>query len=356
MMKRTFFYLFAPFCCLAIFSFMRGDNTATKKKQTVIKTIIVDAGHGIMENGGYNGAKGSYSYEDEICLAVSKVLVADINKEFPEIKVVESRPTEKITALHRRAEIANENKGDIFICIHVNSAPGRRRSEVVGHKTVTYYVGKGKNKKKKTKEVPVYRYWNEPSTARGTETYIWGAHKTDDKELAVRENAQMFDEKDFDKNYGNGFDPNSPEFVAMALLKTKQYFKRSATFAGMIQDEFVKVGRVDRDVRQRGVGIWVLQATAMPSVLVETGFITNKEEEDYLNSKAGQEEISRCIIAALKNYIAWLEQKRDDLNKDNKEEEKDKEKATDPKKGFSADVKGFLEMIEQKEKQQRNSR
>lgn len=356
MMKRTFFYLFAPFCCLAIFSFMRGDNTATKKKQTVIKTIIVDAGHGIMENGGHNGAKGSYSYEDEICLAVSKVLVADINKEFPEIKVVESRPTEKITALHRRAEIANENKGDIFICIHVNSAPGRRRSEVVGHKTVTYYVGKGKNKKKKTKEVPVYRYWNEPGTARGTETYIWGAHKTDDKELAVRENAQMFDEKDFDKNYGNGFDPNSPEFVAMALLKTKQYFKRSATFAGMIQDEFVKVGRVDRDVRQRGVGIWVLQATAMPSVLVETGFITNKEEEDYLNSKAGQEEISRCIIAALKNYIAWLEQKRDDLNKDNKEEEKDKEKATDPKKGFSADVKGFLEMIEQKEKQQRNSR
>lgn len=354
MMKRTFFYLLAPFSCLAVFSFIKGDNKITKRKQAVIKTIIVDAGHGIMENGGHNGAKGSYSYEDEICLAVSKVLVSDINKEFPEIRVVESRPTEKITALHRRAEIANENKGDIFICIHVNASPGQRRSEITGYKTVTYYVGKGKNRKKKTKQVPQYRYWTEPSKARGTETYIWGAHKTDDKEVAVRENAQMFEEKDFDKNYGNGFDPNSPEFVAMALLKTKQYFKRSATFAGMIQDEFVKVGRVDRDVRQRGVGIWVMQATAMPSVLVETGFITNREEEDYLNSKEGQQEISRCIIAALKNYIAWLEKKQEDSNKD--DDDKNKEKATDPKKGFSADVRGFLEMIEQKEKQQKTSR
>lgn len=352
MMKRTIFTLLIPFSCLAILSFIKGDNKTAHKKQTVIKTIIVDAGHGIMENGGHNGARGSYSYEDEICLAVSKVLVADINREFPEIKVVESRPTEKITALHRRAEIANENKGDIFICIHVNSAPGRRRSEIVGYKKVTYYVGKGKNRKKKTKDVPQYRYWTEPSEARGTETYIWGAHKTDDKEVAVRENAQMFDEKDFDKNYGSGFDPNSPEFVAMALLKTKQYFKRSATFAGMIQDEFVKVGRVDRDVRQRGVGIWVLQATAMPSVLIETGFISNKQEEDYLNSKAGQQEISRCIIAALKNYIASLEKKQEEANKDESEKIKDK----DPKKGFSADVKGFLEMIEQKEKQQRTGR
>lgn len=105
-----------------------------------------------MENGGHNGAKGSYSYEDDICLAVSKELVKDFQDEMPEIKIVESRPSENITALHRRAEIANENKGDLFICIHVNAAVPQRHSEITGHKTVTYYVGKGKNKKKKTKK------------------------------------------------------------------------------------------------------------------------------------------------------------------------------------------------------------
>lgn len=350
MIKRTFFLFLIPSLCLTVFSFVGSDSGKKEKKEPVIRTIIVDAGHGIRANGGHDGAKGSYSWEDDICLDISKILIRDINREFPHIRIVETRPTEKITSLYRRADIANENKGDIFLCIHVNAAPGQRRSEITGYKKTTYYVGKGKNRKKKTKDVPQYRYWTEPSKAKGTETYIWGAHKTDDKELVVRENASMLQEENYKEKYG-ALDINSPEFVAMALLKTKQYFKRSSTFAGMIQDEFVKVGRVDRDVRQRGVGIWVLQATAMPSVLIETGFITNPEEEAYLNSQAGQEEISRCIITALKNYTSWLEKKQQDNEKD---AEKDIEK--DPKKGFSADVKGFLEMVEQNEKQKQNGR
>ncbi|HUR66540.1 MAG TPA: N-acetylmuramoyl-L-alanine amidase [Chitinophagaceae bacterium] len=347
MIKRTLLFFLATSLCLTIFSFVK-DDTETLKKQTVIKTIIVDAGHGKMENGGHNGAKGSFSWEDEICLDVSKVLIKDIAKEFPEIRIVETRPTEKITALHRRASIANENKGDLFVCIHVNSAPGQRRSEIIGYKKVTYYSGKGKNKKKKTKDVPQYRYWTEPSKAKGTETYIWGAHKNDEKELAMRENAQMFEEANFEKNYGSGFDPNSPEFIAMSLLKTKQYFKRSATFAGMIQDEFVKVGRVDRDVRQRGVGIWVLQATAMPSVLIETGFISNPEEEAYLNSKEGQAEISRCIIAALKNYVSWLVKKQEEGGKDGGKDNSYVRPNYTP-----AATKEFLEMVENNEKKAR---
>jgi N-acetylmuramoyl-L-alanine amidase len=340
MIKRTLLFFLATSLCLTIFSFVKDDGESNKK-QTVIKTIIVDAGHGIMENGGHNGAKGSFSWEDEICLDVSKVLIKDLAKEFPEIRVVETRPTEKITALHRRASIANENKGDLFVCIHVNSAPGQRRSEIIGYKKTTYYVGKGKNRKKKTKDVPQYRYWTEPSKAKGTETYIWGAHKNDEKELAMRENAQMFEEANFEKNYGTGFDPNSPEFIAMSLLKTKQYFKRSATLAGMIQDEFVKVGRVDRDVKQRGVGIWVLQATAMPSVLIETGFISNPEEERYLNSKDGQEEISRCIIAALKNYVGWLTKKQEEGEK-----EDGKDNSYIRPNYSPAATKEFLEMVE----------
>jgi N-acetylmuramoyl-L-alanine amidase len=342
MIKRTLLFFLVISFCVTIFSFIDKKETPPPK-QTVLRTVIVDAGHGIMPNGGHNGAKGSYSWEDEICLAVSKVLVKDIAREFPEIRVVETRPTEKITALHRRATIANENKGDLFVCIHVNSAPPKRRSEIVGYKKTTYYVGKGKNRKKKTKDVPQYRYWTEPSTAKGTETYIWGAHKNDEKELVMRENAQMFTEENFEKNYGSGFDPNTPEFIAMSLLKTKQFFKRSATFAGMVQDEFVKVGRVDRDVRQRGVGIWVLQATAMPSVLIETGFISNPEEERYLNSKEGQEEISRCIIAAMKNYIDYLQKKQDEGDKDSEENA--------IRTNYSAEAtKEFLEMVDKQER------
>ncbi|MEO7923120.1 MAG: N-acetylmuramoyl-L-alanine amidase [Chitinophagaceae bacterium] len=345
MVNRTLLFFLVIALSLTLFSF--AGNDPKPPKQTVIRTIVVDAGHGIMENGRHNGAKGSFSYEDEICLAVSKELIRDINREFPEIKIVETRPTEKIVALHKRADIANENKGDLFVCIHVNSAPAQRKSELIGHKKVTYYTGKGKNRKKKTKDVPQYRYYTVPSAAKGTETYIWGAHKNDEKELAMRENAQMFDEANFEKYYGSGFDPNSPEFIAVSLLKTKQYFKRSATLAGLIQDEFTKVGRFDRDVKQRGVGIWVLQATAMPSVLIETGFISNPEEERYLNSVEGQKELSQCIIKALKNYVSWLERQQQGVDPGTAYEKNSpgESRNTSPK-----EVSAFLQMVEENEK------
>jgi len=316
MIKRIFLAFLFLSLCISFISFRTGTPAATSKKQKVIKTIIVDAGHGIMPNGGHNGARGTYSYEDEICLAVSKELVKKFHAEMPEIRIVESRPTEKITPIHRRAEIANENKGDLFICIHVNAAVPIKRSELIGHKTVTYYTGKGKNRKKQTKKVPQYRTYTQPNPAKGTETYIWGSHKNEDKEVAMRENAPMLMEENYKVNYGD-VDPNSPEFIALSLLKTKQFFKRSATLAGYVQDEFSRAGRVDRDVRQRGVGIWVLQATAMPSILVETGYITNRAEEDYLNSKEGQKELAGCIIRAVFNYIAWLEKQQQTSEQDN---------------------------------------
>ncbi len=338
MVKRTLLFFLTISLSLTIFSFINdGHNSGNQK---VIKTIIVDAGHGIMANGGHNGAKGSYSYEDDICLAVSKELVKNFHNDMPEIKIVESRPTEQITAIHRRAEIANQNNGDLFICIHVNAAVPQRHTEQTGTKKVTYYVGKGKNRKKKTKDVPQYRTYTTPNPAKGTETYIWGAHKNDDKEVAMRENAPMLQEENFKNNYGD-IDPNSPEFIALSLLKTKQYFKRSATLAGYVQDEFGKVGRVDRDVRQRGVGIWVLQATAMPSILVETGYITNRSEEDYLNSKQGQKEIADCIIRAVRTYIQWLEKNQQAADTGN---------TSNNKIPSQKDVNSFLNMVEEKEK------
>lgn len=268
----------------------------------VLRTVVIDAGHG----GKDVGARGDYSYEKDICLAVATRLGEDIAATAPDIKLVFTRTGDTYPELHTRAKQANQSKGDLFISIHVNSAPPQQHKEFVGNKTVVSYTGKGKKRKKVTRQVPQYRYYSTPNPAKGTETYIWGAHKNEDKEVAMRENAPMLAEENFQQNYGE-VDVNSADFIALSLLKTKQYFKRSATLAGMVEEEFARVGRISRGQRQRQVGIWVLQATAMPSILVETGYISNREEEDYLNSESGQAEIASCITLALKNYMGWLE-------------------------------------------------
>jgi N-acetylmuramoyl-L-alanine amidase len=339
MIKRTLLFSIIIAFSIIFYSFNQKSSAKIPAKQKLLKTIIIDPGHG----GSDGGAKGQYSYEKNICLAVSLRLGKMIEKEFPDVKVLYTRTTDTYPALHYRADFANNNKGDLFLCIHVNSAPSQKKSELIGYKTVTYYEGKGSKRKRKTKEVPQYRYYTIPSAAKGTETYIWGTHKSDEKELAVRENAPMMKEENYKDRYGD-IDVNSPEFIALSLLKTKQFFKRSATLASMVQDEFVNVGRVDRDVKQRPVGIWVLQATAMPSVLVETGFISNPEEEKYLNSTEGQTELSECIIKALKKYQIWLEEK--------KEDDKDKQNNTQITSSSANIVhtRAFLKMVEEKEK------
>ena len=331
MTQRTLLFFLIIAGLLTVSSFVRPNANKSNAKK-VIGTVVIDPGHG----GKDHGARGQFSYEKDICLAVSLKLGAIISKEFPELRVIYTRTTDTYPELHDRAKFANENKGDLYLCIHVNAARGKRVASIVGYKTVTYYTGKGASRKKRTKRVPQYKYTNLPSEAKGTETYIWGAHRSEDKELAIIENAPMLQEENFEKNYG-GVDVNSPEFIAISLLKTKQYFKRSATLAGFIQDEFAKVGRVDRDVRQRGIGIWVLQATAMPSVLVETGFISNPEEEDYLNSEAGQEELSVCMVRGLKNYLTWLEQKQQPEN-------------ASTNSTTQASTRSFLEAVEEKHK------
>lgn len=103
-------------------------------------------------------------------------------------------------------------------------------------------------------------------------------------------------------------DENDPVIKALRLLYAKKFFKNSVTLADLVEKEFVASGRFSRGVKQRNeAGIWVLQATGMPSILVECGFMSHREEEDYLNSEKGQEEICASITNAVKNYITWLE-------------------------------------------------
>lgn len=337
MLKKTALVIFLIPISALLFSFNKPQQ-----KKPVLKTIIIDAGHGIMANGGYNGAAGRYSHEDDIALAISKKLVALIAKTFPDIKIVETRPTRYITDLKERANIANQNKGDLFISIHVNAMPPIKHKELVGHRIEKYYTGKGKRRRKHTRRVPVYRYYTtENTTAKGTQTYIWGVHKTDDKELAIRENAPMFEEENYKQKYGD-IDPNSPEFMAMSLVTAKKYTQRSAMLANMVEEEFAKSGRISGGPHQRQVGIWVLQATAMPSILVETGFITNPQEEDYLNSETGQQQIAQSITNALENYNTWLEKRQlsTDTNSNSQV----------PGKNKNQSAYQFLQAIDQQEK------
>lgn len=337
MLKKTLVLLSIIAGSALLYSF-----TKVKPQQQVLRTIIIDAGHGIMKNGGHNGAKGSYSYEDDICLAVSKKLVSMVSKELPDVKIVETRPTKYITDLHERADIANQNRGDLFVSIHVNAMPPIQKREFLGYKTEVYYTGKGKKRRKHTKKVAKYRYYEVPNTTtKGTQTYIWGAHKSEDKEVAVRENAPMLAEDNYKEKYGD-IDPNSPEFVALSLVKTKQFGKRSVTLAEMVEEQFAKVGRISGGAHQRQIGIWVLQATAMPSILVETGFITNPQEEEYLNSESGQTEIAQCITNALKNYVDWLQKKQTSPNS-----------VTSFNSSNAKNAHAFLEAVENKEKSTR---
>ncbi|HEY5773968.1 MAG TPA: N-acetylmuramoyl-L-alanine amidase, partial [Chitinophagaceae bacterium] len=262
--------------------------------------IIIDPGHG----GKDQGAKGAITTEAKICLAVGLKLGKAIEEKYPAVKVLYTRTTDvlagnkpdKNQANRYRAEFANQSGGDLFIAVHVNSAPKIKHRVDAGYK----WVGKGKKRRK----VKTYKYYYTPNPAHGTETFIWAADRADDKSGTITPDDE-FGETDSTITIP---EINDPVMKAFQLLYTKKYFESSLHFANLIEAEFVKEGRFSRGVKQRNdKGIWVLQATGMPSVLVETGFISDKDEEEYLNSEKGQDEIVQNITSALSNYIVSKE-------------------------------------------------
>lgn len=299
-MKQNLIFFFGILLLCFLSAFLFGYNPPYQKAK--LRKIIIDAGHG----GHDVGAEGRYSKEKDISLAVALKLAKLIRTEIPDIEVVLTRAEDIFQSPPTKANIANFNKGDLFISIHCNSAPAVKHSEITGYNNEVYYTGKGKRKKKHSRKIPQYRYWSTPNAAQGTETYIWGVQKTGMKEKAMRENESLYLDS-ATANFVKDFDPNSPDRMILYSLKTQQYFNRSATLALTVEEEFKKVGRISRQAQQRQVGIWVLQAVAMPSILVETGFISNPEEEDYLNSDSGQDEIAHCVTRALKRYKYSLE-------------------------------------------------
>jgi len=261
-----------------------------------LKTIIVDAGHG----GDEPGARGDYSFEKDVCLDIALKVGKLLEQELPDTKILYTRVTDVYPTIHARADFANANKGDLFLSIHANAAPKIRHSKFAGYRTETYYTGKGKKRKKHTRKVPKYDVYYTDNPSNGTETFIWAADRSDAKSKSF--GTDVFEEH---VNDSTEFVPdiNDPEFKAKSLLWTKKFFDKSFLLASMVEEEFVQEGRLSRGVKQRNEkGIWVLQATAMPSILVETGFITHRPDEDYLNDDKSQAIIAQNIVNAVKRY------------------------------------------------------
>jgi len=307
-MKKIIF----PFLALCFGIVAMGITTQKK----LVKTIIIDPGHGGLDPG----AHGLFSTEAEVSLAVSLKLGKAIEQAFPDIKQIFTRTTDvlpgnkpnKDAALRYRADLANASGGDLFIAIHCNSAGkkpgGWYDKRVVGYETKTRTIKRKGKSIKKTYRAPIYEdYWVE-NKVKGTETYIWALNKYDEKTDAMSKNSNFYGEQEDSTSTIELPDPNSPEDAARILIYTQNYFRKSLSMASMMEKQFTDSNRISRGVKQRNdKGIWVLQATGMPSILIEIGFISNKEEEQFINSEEGQNQIVTNIINALKEYIQKLE-------------------------------------------------
>jgi len=284
-------------CCFAACTIFSFTHTNIPGARPALRTIIIDAGHG----GRDRGAHGEYSYEKDICLDIALKLGKNLETAFPDIKILYTRTADVYPEIKARADFANSNHGDLFISIHVNAGPRIRHSKFTGYRNQTTYTGRGRKRKKVTRRVAKYNIYYTDNPSNGTETYIWAADRTDEKEKFIGEDVNTEQIVDSTAEYVP--DLNDPEFKAKALLWTKRYFDKSYLLASFVEESFIGQGRFSRGVKQRNEkGIWVLQATSMPSILVETGFITYKSDEDYLNSEKGQEEIAANILDAVKKY------------------------------------------------------
>ncbi|MDC1403202.1 N-acetylmuramoyl-L-alanine amidase [Crocinitomicaceae bacterium] len=234
---------------------------APSADMAAIKTVVIDAGHG----GKDPGCHGATSQEKHVCLSMALKLGNLIKKKHPNIKVIYTRDTDVFVELDDRAKIANQSKADLFICIHANAAG---------------------------------------ASAAGTETYVLGLHKSESQQkIAERENSAIYLEDDKGEKYKD-FDL-SPDAIIARQLQLAYYLDQSILFASMLQAEFTKIGRYDRGVKQ--AGFLVLYKTTMPSVLIETGFLTNPAEEKFLSSEGSQIKMANSMFTAFESYKNVLE-------------------------------------------------
>ncbi|MFM6975960.1 MAG: N-acetylmuramoyl-L-alanine amidase [Sphingobacteriaceae bacterium] len=255
-----------------------------------IKTIVIDAGH-----GGQDGAThGEISKEKDVALATALRLGKVIEENMKDVRVVYTRTSDVFIPLYERIGIANRAKADLFISIHCNSMPVYTKKVISGYK-----------KNKYGRKVPIYTTVKTQSTSTsGTETFVSGFGRLDEQDIAIRENASILLEKDYKNNY-EGYDPNDPESIIMFSFLKNGFREQSIKLATFMQDEYTKTGRLDRGVKEKSLA--VLARAGMPAVLTEIGFISNPEEEAYMNSENGQSEIVNCLFKAIQSYKKQVE-------------------------------------------------
>ncbi len=264
--------LLLVFLLSASFAPVAPDTHTPAEGPYRMKTVVIDAGHG----GHDHGCSGKKSREKDVALKIALDLGKQIKAAYPDINVVYTRTTDVFIELHERAAIANRNKADLFICIHCNA--------------------------------------NTSTKPFGTETYVMGLHKTEaNLSVAKRENDVILMEDNYTDHY-DGFNPNDPTAHIIFSLFQHAYMQQSINFASKVEAAFANQGgRSSRGVKQ--AGFLVLWKTSMPAVLIETGFLTNAQEEDFLASTKGQSTIAGCIFSAFNQYKTELEGSK--VNADN---------------------------------------
>jgi N-acetylmuramoyl-L-alanine amidase len=279
----------------------------TPPQMPTLRTIVIDPGH-----GGFDpGTHGLIAKEKDIALAISLQLGKLLQQAYPGLRIVYTRTTDimpgnKTTVpdgIRYRAELANRSGGDLFICVHCNSS-GKPAGRYPVKRLARYrLVGRGAHKR----SIPVYTTTWVKNTVTGTACYIWKADRNVPKGDAINQREELRQGENMGDSTGTAFDLTSPEAKMRAMLYEKKYFGNSALFGRLVEREFVKAGRRSEGLVQRQEGIGVLQATGMPSVLIETGYLTNREEERYLAGRKGQAEVARNIAAAFRHYKDQVE-------------------------------------------------
>ena len=257
--KSTFFRIYTLICVVLLSIIFNFHAIGQNNESGGVHRIVIDPGHG----GGDPGTVGSRTYEKNIALSIALKFGNLVKNSFQDVNVIFTRNDDKFVPLDERTQIANASKADLFISIHCNANPNKG--------------------------------------PYGTETYVIGLHKSEDNlDVAMRENAVITYEDDYSSKY-EGYDPKSTESYIIFTLMQNAFLDQSLKFANYVQTEFREhTSRHDRGVKQ--AGFLVLWKTSMPSVLIETGFLSNSKEETFLSTKEGQEYIATSIFNAFSEY------------------------------------------------------